>query len=151
MLSRQEAEIHVVIGLDRPGRLEVHVAVVDGRSRRARRAEQTALGKGVVVDFLVGQRRDVEVALVGQIERELQAGDEVALGRRQEVVFGVGVGADFERDVMQRPDAEGLGVEDFVPAEGGAEQAVDFGRASAIGRATGDRYRRRDAGQAGSL
>ena len=94
-------------------------------------AKQTALVERVVVDFLVGQGRDVEIALVGKVEGELQTGDEVALGGREEAVFRVAVGADFERDVMQRPHGEGLGIEDFVPAEGAADQAVDFGRAGA--------------------
>ena len=86
----------------------------------------------MVGEFPVHQGRYVEVALVGQVERELQTGDDVALGRSEVVVLGVGVHADFERHVMQRPDAEGLGAEDFVEAEGAAEQAVDFGCAGAV-------------------
>jgi len=79
-----------------------------------------------------------EVALVRQVELELQTADDVALGSAKEPVLGVGVHADFERNVMQRADAEGLGVEDFVPAERSrAEQAVDFCRTCAVGRSEG--------------
>ena len=100
-----------------------------------------------MVDFLVGQRRDVEVALVGKIEGELQTGDEVTLGRSQEGIFRIGVGADLERNIMQRPHREGMGVEDFVPAERRADQAVDFGCARAICRRAAEQNARVRAGR----
>ncbi len=97
----------------------------------------------VVIPFLVVQRRDVEEALVGQIERELQAGDEVLFRRRQELVLRLHIGADLERDVVQRADRECLGVEDLVPAEGAANQTVEFRSARAgIRHADGRKTRR---------
>ena len=74
-----------------------------------------------MVDFLVRQRRYVEVALIGKIEGKLQTGDEVAFCRRKGTIFRVGVGADLERNVMQRSEAERLCIEDFIPAERAAE------------------------------
>ncbi len=86
------------------------------------------------------QRRHVEIALVGQSEFELQTGDDLSLGRGEEVVLAVAVHADFEGDVGERSDVEGLGVEDLVEAEGRAEQAVDLGRPGAIGGRAGDQH-----------
>src|SRR5258708_1989124 len=121
----QEAQIHVVVGLNCPGRIVLGVAVRKAGYAGDAGTKQAALVKCVVVGELpVSQGRHVEVALVGQVEGELQTGNHVALGGSQEGVFRVGVHADFERNVVQRPYAEGLGVEDFVEAEGGAEQAV---------------------------
>ena len=91
----------------------------------------------MVEELPVHQRRDVEVALIGQIERELQTGYDVTLGRGEIVILCLGIHADFERNVVQRAHAKGVGVEDFVPAEGRAEQAVEFGRTGAICRREG--------------
>src|ERR1700730_3338785 len=135
---RQEAEIHVVVDFHRPGGLEIGVSVGDASHAGNPSRKQTALVERVVVDFLVGQGRDVDIALVGKVEGELQTGDEVALGGRKKGVFCPGIGTDLERNVMQRPHGEGLGVEDFVPAERAADQAVEFGRASATRRSAKD-------------
>src|ERR1700712_314459 len=59
----QEAEIHVVVGLDRPGRIVIRVSV--RQTGHSWNPASAALDKGVVVDFLVRQRRYVEVALIG--------------------------------------------------------------------------------------
>src|ERR1700677_3333086 len=74
----QEAEIHVVVDFNRPGRFELGISInaaVDTR-RCTNSSKVPALIKCVMVEFLVGQGRDVKVALVGKIEGELQTGFE---------------------------------------------------------------------------
>src|SRR3569833_2867968 len=63
----QEAKIHVVVDLDRPGRIEAAVAVrqtADAGNRTGKAGAALREG-GAVVELPVHQRRDVDIALVG--------------------------------------------------------------------------------------
>src|SRR6202163_1375385 len=133
-VRRQEAEIHIIEDFDSPRGLEVRVAVHEAVSGYT---EATALIKRVVVDFLVGQGRYVEEALVRKIKGELQTAHPRTFARSQVSVFRLILRGNLERNVMQRPHGEGLGIEEFVPTEraDGLAEELDGASAGRWGRA----------------
>src|SRR6202047_2000392 len=130
-VRREEAEIHVIKDFDRPCGLEPRVAIYQAIYPRIGTRKHTALVERVVVDFLVGQGRYVEETLVRKIKGELQTAHEGTLARSQERVFRLILRGDLERNVMQRPHGEGLGIEEFVPAERADGLAEELDGASA--------------------
>ena len=85
--------------------------------------------------FLVCYEAQRWATLVGKIERELETGDEVADRRREGRICRFAARADLERNVVQGPLGKGFCVEDFIPAERTADEAVDLGLTSTSRRA----------------
>src|ERR1700730_4763109 len=107
----KEAHIHVVVGLDRPRRIETGIPIRKaGESWNVGSGEQIALGERVVVRELpVDQGSSDVVPLVGKSYGEWQTGGDATLVRANQPVVVVGVHADFERDVVQRSHCKGMG------------------------------------------
>ncbi len=121
------AQRHIQQIFDAIGGLEVRRSRIGGEGRVRPGRERAE-----VVFLLIVQAGDTEGRTKRQVEVEAQSCDDVSFGRRDVVVLGVCVGAPGERDVGERARAE-VEPKELLPAQGAAEEAVDFGGALAAG------------------
>ena len=129
---RHEAQIHVVVGLDSPGRIVLGVSIDEAVKARngSRKTIAALLEPAVIIELPVYQWRDVEIALVGQIELELQAAHRVLLLGCEGVVLDFPVGPEAERDVLDEArDRKRFAVRDLIETPRAAVEAIELHRA----------------------
>src|SRR5262249_312152 len=126
---RQEAQIHIIVELDRPNRTYLYVAVRNAGAWRSERGRQE--GKMILLHDRTG--RDIEVALVRKIESKLQTREEALRFGRRKAVRVLPIAAHLKRYVLQRANRERLGVEYLIESKRASNQPIELGRARATG------------------